>query len=311
MKVLVSGSSGLIGGALIERLLAEGHGVTRLVRSSGSGSAGGRTGITDVAWDPDHGSIDSSGLDAAGPFDGVVHLAGAGIGDKRWNPARKQVILESRTRSTTLLATTLTTLQSPPPVLVSASAVGYYGDGGATELTEDSPAGSGFLADVCTAWEAAASPAVEAGIRTVLLRTGIVLSAHGGAFGKQLPLFRFGLGGRMGSGAQFRSWITLDDEISVILHCLEDAGLSGPVNSTAPIPATDGELAKALGHVLHRPTVLAVPAPALNVVLGAEMADQLVLIGQRVVPAALIARGFTFAHTDLLEAVSSVLTPAS
>jgi uncharacterized protein (TIGR01777 family) len=192
-------------------------------------------------------------------------------------------------------------------VLVSASAVGYYGDRGDLSLTEASPAGSGFLAGVCVAWEAATHPAVEAGIRTVLLRTGIVLSSAGGALAKQLPLFRLGVGGKIGPGRQYRSWITLDDEVAAIFHCLDDSDLSGPVNATAPHPATDAQLAKALGSALHRPSFLAVPAPALKLVLGSEMASDMVLASQRVLPEQLERSGFAFLHTDLDEAVRSVL----
>ena len=303
MNVLVTGASGLVGSALVAKLGAEDHPVTRLVRTA---SVPERA-TTDVTWAPDRGQIDVAGLERAGPFDGVVHLAGAGIGDRRWSDDRKRVILESRTESTRLLADTLLRLSSRPSVLVSASAVGFYGDRGAEELTESSPAGSGFLPEVCRAWEEAARPAADS-IRTVLLRTGIVLSRHGGAWGKQLPLFRVGLGGRMGSGRQYRSWITLDDEVGTILHCLSDGGLSGPVNATAPAPATDAEVAKTVGSVLHRPTVMAVPAVALKLVLGTEMAGELVLGGQRVVPEALTTRGYRFAHPALDEAVRAVLT---
>jgi uncharacterized protein len=303
MKVLITGSSGLIGTALVRRLESESHTVTRLVRKEPSGSRAGA-----VAWDPAAGTIDSQRLSDAGPFDAAVHLAGAGIGDKRWSPARKRTILDSRTQSTRLLVDSLVALDSPPPVLVSASAVGYYGIRGNEELTEESSAGTDFLAEVCEAWEGAASPAATAGIRTVLVRTGIVLSPAGGALGKQLPLFRLGIGGRMGTGVQYRSWITLEDEIEVFMRCIADDSLSGPVNATSPTPATDGELAKALGAALHRPTVLAVPAPALRLVLGTEMAEELVLGGQRVLPAVLLSKGFRFAHTDLDEAVRSVLS---
>jgi uncharacterized protein len=303
VNVLVSGSSGLIGSALANRLTAEGHTVVRLVRAPvAAGSATGR-----VSWDPEAGTIDSPVLEQAGPYDAVVHLAGAGIGDTRWSPARKQLIADSRTRSTGLLTDSLVAMSVRPPVLISASAVGVYGIRHDEQLTEASSTGTDFLAGVCRAWEEAAAPAAIGGIRTVLLRSGIVLSRTGGALAKQLPLFRLGLGGRMGSGRQFRSWITLDDEINVILHCIRQVDLSGPVNATAPVPATDRELAKALGRALHRPAVLAVPAPALRAVLGKEMAEELVLGGQRVLPAVLTARGFTFAHPELCEAVASVL----
>ncbi len=308
MHVLLTGSSGLIGTALVESLVAGDHPVTRLVRP---GPAHGRTpvppGVTDIAWDPHRGVIDTAALEAQGPFDGAVHLAGAGVGDKRWSAARKQVVLASRTDSTTLVATALAALGSPPPVLVSASAVGYYGDRGSDIVTEESPAGSGFLADVCVAWEQATAPAQVAGVRTVLLRTGIVLSTAGGALARQLPLFRLGVGGRTGSGRQYRSWITLDDHVRVVLHCLGDATLAGPVNATAPNPATDADFAHALGAALHRPSFLAVPAPVLKLALGTEMADEMILSGQRVLPERLVASGFAFAHSDLDEALRSLL----
>jgi uncharacterized protein (TIGR01777 family) len=308
MNVLVTGSSGLIGTALTTSLVAAGDSVTRLVRGGGGPTTPGG-GVRDVSWDPQQRVVDTAGLDRAGPFDGVVHLAGAGIGDRRWSPARKRLVLESRTASTSLVVDTLLGLADRPPVLVSASAVGYYGDRGDEELTETSTSGTGFLAEVCRAWESAAGPASDAGLRTVLLRTGIVLSRKGGALGRQVPLFRVGLGGRMGPGTQYRSWITLDDEIGAIRHCLADDGLSGPVNATSPSPATDGELARALGAVLHRPSVVPVPSAALRLVLGSEMADQLVLGGQRVLPAVLSARGYRFAHTDLDEALRSIFAP--
>ncbi len=305
MHVLVTGSSGLVGTALGGALVADGHRVTRLVRSataSGPPRSGG-----DITWDPSAHRIDTAALVAAGPFDGVVHLAGAGVGDRRWSAARKEVIRSSRTDGTGLLASTLAALPSPPPVLVSASAVGYYGDRGADVLTETSTAGTGFLAEVCVAWESAAAPAADAGIRTVLLRTGIVLSATGGALAKQLPLFRLGVGGRIGTGRQYRSWITLDDHVAAVRHCLVESSLAGPVNATAPEPATDAELARALGAALHRPAVLPVPAAVLKAVLGAEMATDMVLSSQRVLPARLTASGFTFTHGGLDEAVRSVL----
>lgn len=305
MHVLVTGSTGLIGSALCDRLVARGDRVSRLVRPSPTGA--GPSGADRIAWDPATHTIDTAALEAAGPLDGVVHLAGAGVGDKRWTPARKDLILSSRTDGTSLVADALAGLSNPPPVLVSSSAVGYYGDRGDEVLTEDSTHGSGFLAGVCVAWEAATAPAAAAGIRVVHLRTGIVLSASGGALGKQLPLFRVGLGGRIGSGRQYRSWITLEDQVAAIVHCLEDSTLSGPVNATAPEPATDAELARALGAALHRPTFLAVPAPALKLALGTEMATDMVLSSQRVLPAKLTSSGFAFAHRELGDAVGSVL----
>ena len=309
MHVLVTGSSGLIGTALVDSLVTGGHQVTRLVRTTSPDSTP-RDGVSDVSWDPEAGTIDTGSLAEGAPIDGVVHLAGAGVGDKRWTDARKQVILTSRTDSTSLLVSTLSALPTLPSVLVSASAVGYYGDRGEDVLDEGSPPGTGFLADVCVAWERAAAPASEAGIRTVLLRTGIVLSGSGGVLAKQLPLFRLGVGGRIGSGRQYRSWITLDDHVGAIVHALSDDSLSGPVNSTAPHPSTDAQLARALGTALHRPSFLAVPARALKLALGPEMATEMVLASQRVLPSTLLASGYEFTHTDLDDAVRSVLAAA-
>ncbi len=308
MHLVVTGSSGLIGTALVDAALARGDTVTRLVRASSAGRGGPtRAGVTDAVWDLEAGHVDLDRLAAAGPVEGVVHLAGAGVGDKRWTDARKREILGSRTRGTDLVARTVAALDPLPRVLVSASAVGYYGDRGDEVLDEDAPAGSGFLAGVCEAWEAAGAPAEAAGVRTVHVRTGIVLSPTGGALAKQLPLFKLGVGGRIGSGRQFRSWITLDDEVAVLLACLDDDTLSGPVNATAPVPATDGQLARALGAALHRPAVLPVPAFALKLALGSEMATDMVLASQRAVPRRLTAAGFTFRHPDLDEAVRSVV----
>jgi len=312
MNILVTGSSGLIGTALVDRLLSEGHDVCRLIRGVPVDTDDTREGgpaATEVGWDPDGGTIDVDGLDRAGPFDGAVHLAGAGVGDRRWTDKRKEIVRMSRTVSTRLLAGTLSRLAVRPPVLVSASAVGYYGIRGDEQLTEASPAGTGFLAELCCAWEAAAEPAVECGIRTVRLRTGIVLSGTGGALGRQLRLFRLGLGGRMGRGDQYRSWIALDDEVGAILHCLRDDALHGPVNATAPHPATDRELARSLGAALHRPTMVVVPATALRLALGREMAEELVLGGQYVIPAALQSRGYRFVHPSLDQAVRAALAP--
>ncbi len=315
MRVLVTGASGLIGTALAARLVAEGHQVTRLVRGSAPPATdapatdGGATDAPEAVWHPGTGVIDRATLDRRGPFDGVVHLAGAGIGDRRWTAARKELILTSRTRSTALLADTLAGLTNPPGVLISASAVGIYGDRGEEEITETSSTGVGFLADVCRAWEAAAQPAVDAGIRTVLLRSGIVLARTGGVFAKQLPLFRLGLGGRLGPGTQYRSWITIDDEVGAILHALNTRALTGPVNATAPAPATDADLARAIAAALHRPTVVAVPSGALRVALGREMADEMILGGQRVLPTVLSTTGYTFVHPELDDAVGALVGP--
>ncbi|HLM96249.1 MAG TPA: TIGR01777 family oxidoreductase, partial [Acidimicrobiales bacterium] len=239
--------------------------------------------------------------------DAVVHLAGAGIGDKRWSATRRQEIVSSRVQSTALLARSLAELDRPPSVLVSASAVGVYGDRGDEELTEASGPGSGFLAELCRAWEDATGRATQAGIRVVRLRSGVVLSAHGGALARQLPLFRLGVGGRLGSGRQWLSWISLADEVGAVLHALDEPSLEGPVNATAPTPVTNRDFTAALGRALHRPAVLAVPGFALRVALGSDLASEMVLAGQRVLPAKLSASGYEFSHADIDTALAALL----
>ena len=300
MRVVVSGSSGLIGRALVEALRDRGDEVTPLVRRSPAAG--------EATWDPPTGSIDAGALDGA---DALVHLAGAGIGDRRWTPERRREILASRVESTSLLSRTLAGLAHPPAVLVSASAVGYYGDRGAEELTEDSTAGTGFLADVCRAWEDATAPAADAGLRVVRLRSGVVLSPRGGALARQLPLFRLGVGGRLGTGRQWLSWISLPDEVGAVLHTLAEPSLRGPVNATAPGPVTNRDFTAALGRALHRPTVMAVPGVALRIALGPALAAEMVLAGQRVLPARLTASGFRFAHARLDEALAALLAPGA
>jgi uncharacterized protein (TIGR01777 family) len=295
MKVAITGSSGLIGSALARRLAVD-HTVIAVVR--------GPAGEGQVSWDPTGERLERAGLEGV---DAVVHLAGAGIADKRWTSARKQTLVDSRVRGTGLLARTLAALDPRPQVLLSASAVGYYGDRGAEELTEASPAGAGFLADLCRRWEQATAPAEEAGIRVVHLRTGIVLSGAGGALAKQLPLFRLGVGGRLGSGRQFTSWIALDDEIDAIRFALETSTLRGAANLVAPRPVTNGEFTATLGRVLHRPAVLPAPAVALRLVLGSELADEAILAGQRVLPRALLDAGYTFSEPELEGALRRAL----
>jgi uncharacterized protein (TIGR01777 family) len=297
VDVLVTGSHGLIGTALIPRLRADGHRVVRLVRGAPEGS-------DDVRWDPDAGTVDAADLEGV---DAVVHLAGAGIGDKKWTPARKQLILESRTRGTGLLARTLAGLRRRPSVLVSGSAVGYYGDRGAEMLTEESGPGDDFTAQVCVAWEAATAPAAEAGIRVVTIRSGIVLAAHGGALHRMLLPFKLGLGGRIGSGEQYSSWITLDDHVGAVRHLLGAESVSGPVNLTAPEPATNAEFTRALGAALHRPTVLPTPLLPLKAVYGSELVDTLLVEGQRVLPRVLEADGYAFGQREIEGALRGVL----
>jgi uncharacterized protein (TIGR01777 family) len=289
MDVVVTGSSGLVGRALVPALSAAGHRPIRLVRREPA------QGRDEIRWQPSEGRIDAASLEGAGA---VVHLAGAGIGDKRWNDDYKRLLLSSRVEGTTLLATTLASLHRPPQCLLSGSAIGYYGDRGDEALTEDSEPGTGFLTEVCLAWEAAARPAAEAGIRTVALRTGIVLSARGGALAKMLPLFKLGLGGRIGSGRQYQSWIAIEDEVGAIVHLLTSS-IAGPVNLTAPNPVTNSTFTRALGAVLGRPTLIPIPAFGPKLLLGSEMAQNLLLDGQRVLPEMLKADGYSFAHTEI------------
>jgi hypothetical protein len=296
MRVVVSGASGLIGLRLVERLRTEGARVLVLVRRR-PGAAG------EIGWDPARGALDGAALEGVGA---VVHLAGANIAAGRWTAARKREIRDSRVLGTRLLCERLAGLREKPRVLVSASAVGYYGDRGDEELTEASPAGEGFLPDVCREWEAATEAAAAAGIRVVNLRMGVVLSRAGGALAWMVTPFRLGLGGPIGSGRQFLSWIALDDVVRVIRHVMDDASLSGPVNAVAPAAVTSGEFSRVLGRVLRRPAVLRVPAVAVRVILG-ELGQALLLEGQRVVPRRLLVAGFSFRHSDLASALRAEL----
>jgi uncharacterized protein (TIGR01777 family) len=296
VNVLVTGSHGLIGTALMPLLRAAGHRVVRLVRSEPEGS-------DDVRWDPSAGTIDVGAL--AG-VDAAVHLAGAGIGDKRWTPARKQLVLESRTRPTALLVAALRHLEPRPQVLVSASAIGYYGDRGDEILTEDSTTGEGFGARVCREWEEATMPAADAGIRVVCIRSGLVQSGDGGMLARLRLPFELGLGGRLGSGRQYMSWIAIDDEVRAIVHVLTNESVSGPLNLTAPGLVTNREYTETLGRVLHRPTLVPTPLFALRAIYGGELVDTL-LGSQRVSSEKLRASGFELAHPDLEGALRAVL----
>lgn len=295
MRVIISGASGLIGTALTERLRADGHEVVALVRRP--------AGQHEVQWDPEKGVLPAEALAGA---DAVVNLAGAGIGDHRWTPEYKREVLNSRVRSTTLIAERMAECSQRPPVLLSGSAIGVYGASLDAEFTESSPIGDGFLADVCRYWEAAADPAKAAGSRVAFLRTGIVLSKRGGALKKMLPLFKLGAGGRFGNGKQWQSWISMPDEVGAIVHLLT-AQVSGPVNLTAPNPVTGGEFARTLGKALHRPSFLPVPSFGPKLLLGSELADALLFTGQKVMPTALAASGYTFQHPTLDVALKAVL----
>lgn len=301
MKIAVTGSTGLIGSALTRSLRSHGHEVVPVVRRPVA------NGEAALWWSPAEGGIDAAGFEG---LDAVVNLAGAGIGDHRWTDAYKRTVLESRTRGTDLLARTLAGLERPPQVLVNGSAIGYYGDTGDDTVTETSPAGHDFLAGVCVDWEAATAPAAEAGIRVAIARTGIVLSPDGGALAKLLPLFRFGLGGRLGSGRQWWSWISLADEVDA-LRWLIEGDVAGPVNLAAPNPVTNAELTRTLGAVMHRPTLLPVPSFGPKLLLGSELAEALLFTSQRVQPDVLTSRGFEFTHPRLEGALRDLLGSAS
>ena len=296
MKIVISGASGLIGTQLVTTLKSSGHEVVQLVRRT--------AGAGQIMWDPKSGKLDSASLEGC---DAVIHLSGAGIGDKRWSDAYRKEILDSRTATTLLLANTIASLQRKPSVFLSGSAIGIYGARGDEQLTETSAHGTGFLADVCEQWEAAAKPAIDAGVRTVFLRTGIVLSPKGGALKKLLPLFRLGVGGKFGNGKQWQSWISMDDEVASIIHLLT-ANVSGAVNLTAPQPVTNAEFTKVLARVVKRPAIVPVPTFAPKILLGGELADALLFTGQRVMPQALTASGYVFKHSTLESALRSLLT---
>jgi uncharacterized protein len=261
-------------------------------------------GPDSVRWDPMAGEIDPAGLEGA---DAVVHLAGANIGAKRWSAATKREVRDSRLRGTDLLARTLAGLDRPPAVLLCGSAIGYYGDTGDEDVTEASPPGDDFFARLAVEWEAAAQPAVEAGIRTVWLRTAMVLSGRGGSLKRMLPFFRLGVGGRLGSGRQWWSWISIDDEVGAIRFLMDRDDLAGPVNLAAPVPVTNAHLSRALGRALHRPAVVPVPAFGARLVLGRELADGLVFLSQRVRPAVLLRAGYDYRHPDIHAALAAAL----
>ncbi|HEY7540953.1 MAG TPA: TIGR01777 family oxidoreductase [Methylomirabilota bacterium] len=297
MNVAVSGASGLVGAALVSSLEAGGHRAIPLVRRAL------RPGEDALGWDPATGAITPAGPSIA---DAVVHLAGDSIMGLRWTAEKKRRIRESRTTATRLLAQTLTRLPKPPAVLVCASGVGYYGSRGDEVLTEDSRPGTGFLAELARDWEAATAPAIARGIRVVSMRLGVVLSAQGGALATMLTPFRMGLGGVIGDGRQWMSWITLDDVTGAIRHVLTAEALRGPVNTVAPGPVTNAEFTRVLGRVLARPTLMPLPAFVARLTLG-EMADELVLASQRAVPARLQASGYRFRHPSLEDALRGVL----
>jgi len=297
VDVAVAGSSGFIGSALVRSLEGAGARVLRLVRP------GSPLGPDRVAWDPAAGSIDAPALEGVGA---VVNLAGKPVGPHRWTAAHKAEVLGSRTRSTRLLAETIAALKQPPEVLVSASAAGYYGDRGEEILTEQSVPGTGFLAEVCLQWEAATQPASQAGIRVAHIRTGIVVAPDGGALGRMLPLFRMGLGGRIGSGNQWWSWISIEDEVGAIVHLIGAAEAAGAFNLTSPNPVTNAAFTSVLARVLGRPAALAVPKFALRAAFG-EFADEGLLSSQRILPRRLEEVGYPFRAPELEPALRGLL----
>ncbi|MGW1887603.1 TIGR01777 family oxidoreductase [Streptomyces sp. NPDC001970] len=295
MRIAVTGSTGLIGTALVRSLLGDGHDVVRLVRRP-------RRTADEVEWDPLRQYVDAAGLIGC---EAVVHLAGAGVGEHRWTEAYKKEIRDSRVLGTAAIAEAVASLEVPPRVLICGTAVGYYGDTGDRAVDESAPPGPGFLASVCEDWEAAAAPAQEAGIRVAFARTGLVVAREGGAWGRLFPIFRAGLGGRLGKGHQYWSFISLHDEVAALRHIIDTDALSGPVNLTAPTPLTNREVTEAMGRVLHRPTLFTVPPFALRIVLGAFAED--VLGSQRVLPKKLIESGFTFTHPSIDTAIRAAL----
>jgi uncharacterized protein (TIGR01777 family) len=299
MKVAVTGATGFLGSALLERLIADGHSVIRLVRPGSSAPAG----TSAVIWDPARGTVDRSQL---ANVDAFVHLAGESIAGGRWSTKRKAAIRSSRVDGTGQLARVLAELQPRPATLVCASAVGYYGDRGEALLDEQAAPGQGFLSEVCQAWEAAADPARAAGIRVVHLRFGIVLHPDGGALARMLVPFKLGIGGQLGNGRQFMSWITRADAIGVIRHALAIDSLEGPVNTVAPGAVTNAELTRTLAQVLGRPVFLPVPATAVRLLFG-EMGDALLLGSTRALPACLRASGYSFQHPELERALRELL----
>ncbi|MDD2817617.1 MAG: TIGR01777 family oxidoreductase [Candidatus Nanopelagicales bacterium] len=291
MRVAITGASGLIGTALVDHLRSQGHEVVKLVRRTASAS-------DEISWDPIAGTVD---VDALNGVDGVVHLAGAGVGDHRWSDEYKREILDSRVNGTNTIVKAMLQLDSKPRVLVSGSAIGWYGDTADRAVDETAPAGEGFLADVVQAWEAATLPAQEAGIRVVRARTGLVVAKHGGAWARMFPLFKMGVGGKLGNGKQYWSWISLRDEVAALTFCLTNDSIQGAVNLTGPTPQTNAEVTKAMGKVMGRPTLFPAPAAALKIALG-EFSTE-VLGSSRVLPDVLTVAGFTWQDPTIDDAI--------
>jgi len=298
MRILITGSSGLVGRALIPELGLDRHDVIRLVRSHAQEEDGA------LYWNPQAEELESASLEGV---DAVIHLSGENVASGRWTTNRKKRLVDSRVQSTRLLSETLARLEYPPMVLISASAAGYYGSRGDELLTEEACPGSGFLADLCVQWENALHSAIESGIRVIALRLGVVLTSDGGALAKMLPAFKLGLGGKLGPGNQYMSWLSLDDLVRIVSFLLENEAISGPVNTASPKPVTNIEFTRTLGRVLRRSTLLGVPAFALKLLFG-EMAQETLLSSGRLVPTVLTKHGFEFSHPDIETALRSVLS---
>lgn len=296
-KILISGATGLVGTALVKRLKSKGHAIVRLTRPSPSAT------IDDITWNPDNNWIDAERLNG---FDAVIHLAGESIADGRWTAAKKERIRNSRVQGTTLLAEALARLTKPPRTLIAASAIGFYGERGQESMVESNEPGHSFLADVCKAWEMSTEPAAKKGIRVVNLRLGVILAKEGGALKTMMPPFKMGVGGKLGSGKQYMSWVALDDVLGIIELALENETIHGPVNTVAPNAVTNLEFTKALGRALSRPTIFPMPAFAAKLAFG-EMADELLLASTRVEPAVLNKAGYQFKYPELDGALRTLL----
>src|SRR5947208_6225938 len=301
MKILVTGSSGLVGTALVSALARGGHTVCRLVRPQTAGGGGAKEGFV-VAWNPETGELEGAGVGA----DAVVNLAGASIADGRWTTKRKELLCSSRIATTRALVGALAKMNARPSVLVSASAIGYYGDRGNETLTEESKAGTDFLAELVQEWEVEARKADALGIRVVLARFGVILAREGGALPKMMLPFKFGVGGKLGSGQQWQSWVALEDVVGILRFAIENASVRGAINMVSPQPLQNAEFTCVLAKAMHRPALFPAPAFALRLALG-EMADALLLSSQRVLPGALEKLGYRFLHADLTSALAAVL----
>ena len=297
MKILITGSSGFIGAELLAYLRGRGHEVRRLVRKEA------QLKEDCILWDPQHHELNPADFEG---FDVVINLAGENIMGGRWTPEKKRKIKESRIMGTRILCELISRLQSPPRLLISASAIGFYGNRGDKLVSEDSPPGEGFLSEVCQKWESATESLVKKGIQVVKLRIGIVLSFKGGALGKMLIPFKLGLGGKIGSGRQWMSWISMDDLMGIFLHIIGHSEIQGPVNAVTPNPVTNRAMTKVLGRILHRPTIFPIPAFIVRLIFG-EMADEMFLSSTRVVPNVLLQTGYSFLYPDLKGAITHIV----